>query len=149
MNKILLFFDPGVDTSGATYLFDNLVIEPSGACKGVARNAAIWDDFDCQRNVQVALPGLTDLTAVVNPDKSGINTSAKVGRYKDTDSEWHAMVLDYGENIPLDRLSLAKIKVWAPVAGMLCRISRNAKWLRLCSDGLQRNVPTIQCVCCR
>lgn len=119
LNKILLFFDPGVDTSGATYLFDNIVLEPSGVCKGVAKNAAIWDDFECQRNVPLGLPGLTDLTAVVNPDKSGINTSAKVGRYKDVESEWHAMVMDYGENIPLDRLSQAKIKVWAPVAGLL------------------------------
>lgn len=119
LNKILIFFDPGVDASSDTYLFDNLIAEPSGACSGIAFDAAILDDFECQRNVSYAFPGLTDYTVVANPDKSGINTSDKVGRYRDTLSEWHAFVIDYGKDIPLDVRSIFKMKLWSPVVSRL------------------------------
>ncbi|MCB9080098.1 MAG: T9SS type A sorting domain-containing protein [Lewinellaceae bacterium] len=119
LNKVLIFFDPGVDASSDTYLFDNIVMEPSGACSGVVKDVAIWDDFECQRNVQYANPGYLDIEAVDNPDKSGINTSDRVGKYTDSNGEYHAMVMDYGEDIPLAARSLVKIKVWAPVAGNL------------------------------
>jgi hypothetical protein len=119
LNKILIFFDPGVDASSDTYLFDNLVAEPSGACSGIAFDPTILDDFECQRNVSYAIPGINDFTVVNNPDKSGINTTNKVGRYRDTLSEWHAMVVDFGEDIPLDQRSLFRMKLWAPKKGRL------------------------------
>ncbi|AEE49015.1 T9SS type A sorting domain-containing protein [Haliscomenobacter hydrossis] len=117
LKKIILFFDPGVDASADTYLFDNLTVSPAGPCAGVAPSANILDDFECQRNIAYGLPGFADISAVDNPDKTGINTSASVGRYKDTGGEFHAMVLDWGGAMPLATRNVVKIKVWAPVAG--------------------------------
>jgi|GEM_PF-247643 hypothetical protein len=120
LSKILLFFDPGVDTSGGTYLFDNLIVEPSGACDGVQKVVSMLDDFECQRNIAYANPGFNDVTVVNNPDKGAANDSPKVGRYNDRTGEWHALVLDFdGENIPLQDRNVVKIKVWAPIAGTL------------------------------
>lgn len=132
LNKILLFFDPGVDASSDTYLFDDLVATPSGACSGIAADPNIWDDFECQRNISYGLPGLTDYTVVDNPDKSGINTSDKVGRYRDTLSEWHAFVMDYGRAIPLDQRSLFSMKLWAPRSGRLL--------VKMEAQGIQKEV---------
>lgn len=119
LKKIILFFDPGVDASSDTYLFDNLTVGPAGPCAGIAPSAKILDDFECQRNIAYANPGFADISAVDNPDKTGVNTSTKVGRYKDTGGEYHAMVLDWGGAIPLKDRNIVKIKVWAPVAGNL------------------------------
>jgi hypothetical protein len=119
LKKIILFFDPGVDASADTYLFDNLTVQPAGACAGVEPSARILDDFECQRNISYGLPGLDDVVLADNPDKSGINTSAKVARYKDVGSEYNALVLDWGGSIPLKDRNIVKIKVWAPVAGTL------------------------------
>lgn len=118
-NKIILFFDPGVDASSDTYLFDNLIAVPAGACAGVEKDPNILDDFECQRNIAYAQPGFDDITAVDNPDKFGANLSAKVGRYKDTGGEFHALVMDWGGSIPLKDRNQLKLKVWAPVAGNL------------------------------
>lgn len=119
LNKIILFFDPGVAESSDTYLFDNLVAEPAGVCDGVAEDPTILDDFECQRNVQYGLPGLTDIEAVDNPDPSGINTSLRVGQYTDREGAFHALVIPFNQDLPLDQRSVVKIKVWAPVTGRL------------------------------
>ncbi len=119
LKKIILFFDPGVDASADTYLFDNLTVGPAGACAGVEPSARILDDFECQRNISYGLPGLDDVVVVDNPQKTGINTSTKVCRYKDVGSEYNALVLDWGGVMPLKDRNIVKIKVWAPVAGTL------------------------------
>lgn len=118
-NKIIIFFDPGVDTSKGTYLFDNLIAVPAGDCAGVEKNADLLDDFECQRNITYGDPGFIDLTVVDNPDKLGANLSTKVGRYKDTGGEYHALVMDWGGSIPLKDRNQLKLKLWAPVAGNL------------------------------
>lgn len=119
ITKIILFFDPGVDTSSNTYLFDNLIVE-GGTCSGVAKNNDIIDDYECQRNAVYGNPGYLDIQAVDNPDKTGVNTSASVGKYTDRNGSFHAMVIPFANNIPLtvDR-NQVKIKVWAPKAGRL------------------------------
>lgn len=119
ITKIILFFDPGVDASSDTYLFDNLIVE-GGACSGVAKNNDIIDDFECQRNGVYGNPGYLDIQAVTNPDKTGANTSASVGKYTDQNGAFHALVIPYADDIALnvDR-SQVKIKVWAPKAGRL------------------------------
>ena len=116
LNKVILFFDAGVDGSSDTYLFDNFVAE---ACSGLAANPSILDDFECNRSASYANPGYVDFSVVDNPDKSGINTSNRVARYRDTLSEWHAMVIDFPGDIPLQQRSVVKIKVWAAKAGTL------------------------------
>lgn len=124
INKFILFFDPGVTESADTYLFDNLVALPAGACAGTVPDPLILDDFECQRNATYGAPGYLDVTPVANPDPSGINTSSMVGEYNDAaGSEWHAMVIDYNspDQFPVTKegSSVVKIKVWAPKAGLL------------------------------
>lgn len=120
INKIILFFDPGTAESSDTYLFDNLVAEPSGICSGVAEVPTIFDDFECQRNVVYGDPGYTDIEPVSNPDPSGINTSSTVGQYTDREDAFHAFVLAFANGVPIQEgASVFSIKVWAPVTGRL------------------------------
>lgn len=120
LNQIVLFFDPGNAESSDTYLFDNLVARPANECSGVAPNPAIVDDFECQRNQQIANPGYLDVVPVANPDPSGINTSAQVGEYNDAaGGSFHALVYDFGGPIPLEERNQVNIKIWAPKTGRL------------------------------
>lgn len=119
LTKVILFFDPGVDASSDTYLFDNLIQE-DGPCAGVAIDPNIVDNFECQRNAVYGNPGYLDIQVVDNPDKSGINLSDKVGKYTDENGAYHALVIPYADNIPLtENRNQVKIKVWAPKTGTL------------------------------
>lgn len=112
--KIIIFFDPGVETSGDTYLFDNIAAYPAGPCAGTVAEDGVLDDFECQRNVSYSV-GWDILTPVANPDASGINTSSMVGEYDDPAGEpWLALVIDYPDQVPLATHNLFKIKIWSP-----------------------------------
>ncbi|MCP9236994.1 T9SS type A sorting domain-containing protein [Lewinella sp. JB7] len=117
LNNLILFFDPGTETSTDTYLFDNIVASPEGPCAGTVADATIIDDFECQRNATYGVPGFDDLMTIVNPDKSGINTSDSVGQYTDQDGAFHALVIDYSSALDLSVNNRICMKVWAPVAG--------------------------------
>lgn len=121
LDKIILFFDPGNGTSGDTYLFDNLTIRPAGPCAGTVPDPDILDNFECQRNVSYGA-GWNAIEAVANPDPSGINTSAAVGKYTDPfgpGTEWNALVIDYNSPIDLSVKNTYKAKIWAPKTGNL------------------------------
>lgn len=118
LTKIILFFDPGVETSGDTYLFDNLVANPAGPCAGTAIVPTTIDDFECQRNASYG-GGWDILSAVANPDASGINTSAGVGRYVDPLDEWSALVIDYQNPIDLTTNNYIRCKIWSPKNGQV------------------------------
>lgn len=115
INKIVIFFDPGNETSTDTYLFDNITVGPADECAGTMPVAGVADDFECQRNITVGA-GFFDLEVIDNPDASGINTSASVGAFNDSrGGAFHALVYDYGDNgIDLTTLNVIKTKVWAP-----------------------------------
>ncbi len=115
-DKIILFFDPGVTNSSDTYLFDNIVAFPAGACAGTTPDPAIIDDFECQRNATYG-SGYFNLEAIPNPDPSSINTSASVGEYLDPADQWSALVVDYHNPIDLGTFNTYKMKVWAPKTG--------------------------------
>ncbi|MEM8583314.1 MAG: T9SS type A sorting domain-containing protein [Bacteroidota bacterium] len=119
LNTIILFFDPGVEESMDTYLFDNLVASPAGPCAGTVEDVTIIDDFECQRNATYGVPGFDDLMVIPNPDQSGINTSPTVGEYTDREGGFHAFVINYPGDIDLSTNNFYCIKVWAPVAGDL------------------------------
>ena len=119
LTKVILFFDPGVETSADTYLFDNLVAHPAGVCAGTVVNPQIIDDFECQRNATYGQPGWEDIRAVANPDPSGVNTSTGVGEYTDGPGPWHALVIDYQNPINLSEAGYFSIKMWAPKTGIL------------------------------
>ena len=120
LSKIILFFDPGVETSGDTYYFDNVCAVPS-ACAGATSDPKIVDDFECNRNATYAL-GWDSLSVVTNPNKNGDNNSAKVGKWLDPagpGTEYAALVLDYENPIDLSVNNQFSCQVWAPKAGTL------------------------------
>ncbi len=117
--RVVLFFDDGVEASDDTYLFDNLTVSPAGPCAGTVTDPTIIDDFECQQNASYGVPGFNDIMTVVNPDKTGINMSDSVGQYTDRAGAFHALVIDYDESIDLSVNNNICIKVWAPVAGEL------------------------------
>ncbi len=118
LDKIIIFFDPGVTSSGDTYLFDNVRAEPEGPCAGTVADPTIIDDFECQRNASYA-SGYNRIEAIPNPDQSGINTSASVGEYTDPIDQWSALVVDYNSPIDLSTRHLIKAKVWSPKTGQI------------------------------
>ena len=116
LNKIILFFDPGVEGSGDDYYFDKICASPAGPCAGTVPNPTILDDFECQRNATYGV-GWDALTAVDNPNISAVNPSSKVGRYVDPLDEWSALVIDYNSPIDLNELNQFSAKIWSPKAG--------------------------------
>ncbi|WP_420458593.1 T9SS type A sorting domain-containing protein [Neolewinella sp.] len=116
--RVILFFDPGVEASADTYLFDNLTVRPAGPCAGTVADATVIDDFECQRNATYGA-GFDSLMVIANPDKSGINTSDSVGQYTDENGAFAALVVDYNAPIDLSTNNQVCVKVWAPVAGNL------------------------------
>jgi len=118
LSKIILFFDPGEETSTDTYLFDNLVAVSEGACANATPDADIIDDFECNRNATYGA-AWEFLTVVNNPNVSVVNPSAKVGRLEDPPGPWYALVIDYQNPIDLSTKNFISIKVWAPRTGNL------------------------------
>ena len=116
LTKVILFFDPGVETSVDTYYFDNLVALPQGVCKGVALDPDIIDDFECNRNATY-VNGWDSLSVVANPAPNGVNSSTKVGRYGDPSTEqWAALLIDNQNPIDLSTRNQLNVKIWSPRA---------------------------------
>ncbi|MCB0664740.1 MAG: T9SS type A sorting domain-containing protein [Saprospiraceae bacterium] len=115
ITKIILFFDPGVEESGDTYLFDNLVLLPPDECAGTVPIPGVVDNFECQRNATYD-NGWDQISAVDNPDLSTVNSTAKVGQYvKPATQAWATLVADYDNAIDLSTLNVLHAKVWSPV----------------------------------
>ncbi len=114
--KLVLFFNAGVENDGSdVYYIDDLKWVPTAdPCAGVAANLNVVNDFDCQKNQEVPEVELT-----ANPSKSDINNSKFVGKYVDELGAWDAVIIDYGEAIDLSTHNVFKIKVLAPVEGIL------------------------------
>ncbi|HHM21291.1 MAG TPA: T9SS type A sorting domain-containing protein [Bacteroidetes bacterium] len=118
ITKIIVFFDPGVENSGDTYLFDNIIANPAGPCAGTLPDPLLIDDYECQRNATYG-SGWDILTPVPNPDPTGINTSPTVGQYEDPTDEWSALVIDYHNPLDLSVNNHIKAKIWAPKTGQV------------------------------
>ncbi|WP_020567756.1 T9SS type A sorting domain-containing protein [Neolewinella persica] len=149
LTDIILFFDPGVETSTDTYLFDNIIASPAGICAGTVPDPTILDDFECQRNATYGVPGFDDISVVANPAPGGINTSDGVGRYTDQEGGFHALVISYNSAIDLSTNNQLCLKVWAPVTGNLLfkleggvspafetgvPVEETETWVEICAD---------------
>ncbi len=120
LSKIVIFFDPGVETSGDTYYFDNVCAVPS-QCIGATLNANILDDFECNRNATYS-GGWDSLSVVGNPNISMDNSSPKVGRFADFSgpgTEYAALVIDNETPYDLILNNQFSVQVWAPITGKL------------------------------
>jgi len=115
-NKLVLFFNAGVENDGSDiYYIDDLKwVTTSDPCAGVAADLNVVNNFDCQKNQEVPEVELT-----ANPSKSDLNNSKFVGKYVDEIGAWDAVIIDYGEPIDLSTHNVFKIKVLAPVEGIL------------------------------
>ncbi len=119
VNKIILFFDPGVEESSDTYLFDNLILLPSDSCSGIAPIPGVVDNFECQRNASYD-NGWDRLSVVDNPDLSSVNSTSGVGLYsKPAGQEWATLIADYENAIDLSTLNVLTSKIWSPVEGRM------------------------------
>jgi hypothetical protein len=120
LNRLIMFFDAGVGNSKKdTFWFDNIQQLPADACSGVAVKPNILDDFECQRNANYQ-NGWDSLSVVNNPSATGVNTSAKVGKYNDPIGEQYGNILHNNvDPIDLSVNNYLRLKVWAPKAGLL------------------------------
>ncbi len=115
-SKLVLFFNAGVENDGSDiYYIDDLKwVTTADPCAGVAADMNVVNDFDCQKNQEIPEVELT-----ANPSKSDINNTKFVGKYIDEMGSFDAVVIDYGEPINLSTNNVFKIKVFAPVEGIL------------------------------
>jgi hypothetical protein len=116
LRKVVLFFDPGVETSAGVYHFDNFYAVPQGECAGATVIEGMIDDFECNRNATY-VNGWDSLTVIPNPGPGAVNSSAKVGKFVDQLSEpWNGLLWDYQNPINLENLNQLNIKIWSPKA---------------------------------
>lgn len=114
--KLVLFFNAGVEVSGSDiYYIDDLRWDTStDPCVGVTPDLTIVNDFDCQQNQDIP-----EVELIATPSKNAINGSKFAGKYIDELGAWDAVIIDFGAPINLTTNNLLKIKVLAPVAGIL------------------------------
>ncbi|MDO8368611.1 MAG: T9SS type A sorting domain-containing protein [Saprospiraceae bacterium] len=120
LSKIILFFDPGVETSSDTYYFDNVCTVPN-PCPNDTPDPNMIDDFECNRNATYT-GDWSFLSVVTNPAPTVDNNSAKVGRFDDPSgpgTEWSNIQIDYENPIDLSVRNRFSVQVWAPKAGNL------------------------------
>jgi hypothetical protein len=120
LNRLILFFDAGVgDSKKDTFWFDNIQQLPADACSGVAAKPNILDDFECQRNANYQ-NGWDSLSVVNNPSATGVNTSAKVGKYLDPVGEPYGNILHNNvDPIDLSVNNFFRMKLWTAKVGLL------------------------------
>ncbi|MBZ9787255.1 hypothetical protein LB456_07250 [Psychroflexus sp. CAK57W] len=111
---LALFFNFNTAGTGETYHFDNI------------RTAS---------SVEIALPlsfeqeasnftfngfGGGSAEVIANPDQSGINTSAQVGKQnkRDGSETWAGTVLDFTEKVDFNNSTTLTMKVWSPEANI-------------------------------
>jgi len=120
LSKIILFFDPGVESSSDTYYFDNVCAVPN-PCPNDTPDPDMIDDFECNRNATYK-DNWDSLSVVSNPAPTIDNNSSKVGRFSDPagiNTEYAALMIDYENPIDLTVRNRFSCQVWAPKTGTL------------------------------
>ncbi len=126
--RVCLFFNAGVDTDSETdYYIDNVRFAhaPFNGCimnfDEPAFTSTVWRFFPADDSGEFEL--------VDNPDPSGINTSAKVGKAveKSTSGQpWQGMYTDLPAIIAFGSDKIVKMKVWSPqVASVTMKIENS------------------------
>lgn len=121
-DRIAIIFDNGTagdGGSGFTFYVDNInpilgqtPTTPKAAFPVTFEEDAPWDDL-------FGRFGGGAITVIDNPDKSGINTSNKVGRMvKSAGEVWGGGFFDIEGRVDLNLSTNVTIKVWSPRAGV-------------------------------
>jgi len=111
--SLRFIFNPNVEEAGTVYYFDNLnqseaTVDP---CENTEPISTIVDDFECQRNYEYGA-GSQHLTVVNNPTSSTVNSSTKVGLFKDPANEpWAALCALVPDGLNLEVFNQLSIQV--------------------------------------
>lgn len=114
--KLVIFFDFGNNGTGADYYFDDMMLTDG------AEQLILPLTFENSNlTYEFGNFGGANSTVENNPDQSGINTSAKVGKLtKNAGSEvWAGSALALDQPIDFSSLQKVKMKVWSPTAGSI------------------------------
>jgi len=116
---VVIFFDFGNNGNGANYYFDDIQLTdgvPQLTLPLTFENSALTYSFT---NF-----GGANSQVIANPDQSGINTSANVGRLiKGNGSEpWAGSFINLDQPIDFSTLNKIKVKTWSPTAGITVKL---------------------------
>jgi hypothetical protein len=115
--RIAIFFDFGNNGNGASYYFDDIKLS-----SGLPTLPITFDDPEI--TYSFGNFGGANSVLLANPDQSGINTSANVGRLiKGNGSEpWAGSFINLDEPIDFSTLNTIKVKTWSPTAGITVKL---------------------------
>ncbi len=114
LNKAIIFFDQGVETSMDDYYFDNIYAVSAGACTNVVKDVTIIDDYECNRHATYT-NGWDSISVIANPAPNAVNGSSMVGKYVDPlMEEWAALVIDHQNPIDFSVNNQLNFKLWSP-----------------------------------
>ena len=111
-NKIVLFFNAGVETDGTqVYYIDDLKFaELSDACNGVTPDLSVVNDFNCQQNTTI--PGFIPNSIVENPMVGDANPSDMVLEVIDDGTQaFDALIFESSQSFDLSTRNFFKIKI--------------------------------------
>jgi len=117
--RVVVFYDFGNNGTGASFYFDDIVQSsglPQVALPLTFENSALTYSFTGF--------GGSDALVITNPDATGINTSANVGKMvKNSGAQTYAgAFIVLGQPIDFSSMQKIKMKVWSPQAGITVKL---------------------------
>ncbi|MBS7253062.1 hypothetical protein [Flavobacterium branchiicola] len=117
--RVVLFFDFGNNGTGVDYYYDDIQLTA-----GVETVKTPLTFESSTLTYTFSNFGGANTVLVANPDKTGINTSEKVGALtKGTGAEtWAGSFIDLADPLNFSALKKMKMKVWSPQAGIIVKM---------------------------
>ena len=121
-SRIVVQFNSENNNETVVAYIDDFVMNNDASDPAPTTAALPNDDFDGNGNItwNSATSGSNDagfgvnFSTEANPNASGINTSANVGKYEDTGAQYANMNFDYGQNFDLSSNHVVRVKVYVP-----------------------------------
>jgi len=113
--RIVIFFDFGNAGDDSLYYYDEIeLVNDSG---GVA--PSIFQDFEGTAPTFTVFGNIADTEVIVNPDVSGVNTTANVAKLtKTAGSEvWAGTFFEVATALDFATYSKISVKTWSPIVG--------------------------------
>ncbi|MCI4670305.1 MAG: T9SS type A sorting domain-containing protein [Bacteroidia bacterium] len=125
VGRMILLFDPNTNNDGQ-YYFDNLNAPAlvTDECAGVSSDS-IFNDFNCNQNVNITFNHGQNLRRIPNPDKSGLNTTDYVASYtRNAGEEFDVIVGQFptAPNFSADS-NVITLKVWDANPNTIVRLA--------------------------
>ena len=120
-HRVVVFFDFGNPGDGSEYYFDNIRV----LNEQVQEVLGLPLSFESSRlEYNIVNFGNAFASVVVNPDKSGINTSGTVVRMEKTPGAevWAGAFIELPDPIDFAKGNMIQVKTWSPKAGATVRL---------------------------